>query len=96
MAYINISEKYDFSTKFATWIIAYCPDTNSWFCTNQRFFYYEYPDEFHCENDAINFFENHTDEFIKLNCEIYGRKVISSFLENTRKEYFKENTNEKT
>jgi hypothetical protein len=89
MAYVTVPEEYNFTTEFPTWIIAYCPDTNSWFCTNQRFFYYEYPDEFQCENDAINYFENHIDEFIKLSCEIWRRKVDRVFLENTRKEYIK-------
>lgn len=87
MAYVIIPEKYDFSTEFPTWIIAYCPDTNSWFCTNQRFFYYEYPDEFQCETDAINYFRNHIDDFIKLNCKMFCKKVNSVFLENTKKEY---------
>ena len=34
----NIPCNCDFSTKFSTYIIAYCLDTNSWFCTNERFF----------------------------------------------------------
>ena len=89
MAYVTVPEEYNFTTEFPTWIIAYCPDTYSWFCTNQRFFYYEYPDEFQCENDATNYFENHIDEFIKLSCEIWRRKVDRVFLENTRKEYIK-------
>lgn len=87
MAYVTIPEEYDFNTEFPTWIITYCPDTNSWLCTNQRFFYYEYPDEFQCENDAVNYFRNHVDEFIKLNCEMFYRTVDNVFLENTRKEY---------
>ena len=56
MSYVSIPEGYEFSTEFPTWVIAYCVDTNSWFCTNQRFFYYEYPDEFQCENDAVHYF----------------------------------------
>lgn len=87
MAYITIPEICDFNTKFSTWIIAYCIDTNSWFCTNQRFFYYEYPDEFKCEDDAVNYFENHTNEFIKLNLRMHPNKINSVFLENTRQEY---------
>ena len=59
MGHVNIPEEYDFNTEFSTWIIAYCVDTNSWFCTNKRFFYYEYPYEFQCENDAVNYFINH-------------------------------------
>ena len=87
MAYVTIPEEYDFTTEFPTWIIAYCVDTDSWFCTNQRFFYYEYPDEFQCEDDAITYFKNHIDEFIKLNREMHPKKADGVFLENTRKEY---------
>ena len=45
MTYVEIQKEYDFTTEFPTWIIAYCVDTDSWFCTNQRFFYYEYPED---------------------------------------------------
>ena len=89
MAYVTVPKEYDFNTEFSTWIIAYCVDTDSWFCTNKRFFYYEYPDEFQCENDAVNYYENHVDEFIELNCEMRSKKIDSVFLENTRKEYRK-------
>ena len=84
MALIEIPKEYDFNTEFPTWIIAYCPDTDSWFCTNRRFFYYEYPDEFGCENDAVEYFRNHIPEFIKLNNELYPRERNRVFLENTR------------
>ena len=87
MAYVTVPDGCDFTTEFHTWIIAYCPDTDSWFCTRQRFFYYEYPDEFQCENDAICYFRNHVNDFIKLNCEMHPRKVDSVFLENTNKWY---------
>ena len=89
MAYVTIPEEYDSTTEFPTWIIAYCPDINSWFCTNQRFFYYEYPAEFQCENDAVAYFEGHVDEFIALSCEMYPSKLHEVFLENTRKEYIR-------
>lgn len=87
MVYITIPEKCDFNTKFSTWIIVYCVDTNSWFCTNQRFFYYEYLAEFKCEDDAVNYFKNHIHEFVKLNLKMFPNKIDSVFLENTRQEY---------
>ena len=87
MKKLNNKEEYSFTMEFPTWIIAYCPDTNSWFCTNQRFFYYEYPDEFQCENDAVTYFKNHISDFIKLNNEMCSKKTNSVFLENTMKEY---------
>jgi hypothetical protein len=87
MSLIAIPEEFDFSTEFPTWIIAYCPDTDSWFCTNKRFFYYEHPDEFQCENDAITYFRNHVPEFFELNCELYPKKTEYIFLENTRERF---------
>ena len=87
MTYVEIQKEYDFTTEFPTWIIAYCVDTDSWFCTNQRFFYYEYPEEFQCENDAINYFENNVSEFVNLNNEMHPRTTNKAFLENTMKEY---------
>lgn len=41
--YERIQDGFDFDTKFQTCILAFCPDTDSWFVTNERFFYYEYP-----------------------------------------------------
>lgn len=87
MAYKNIPNKFDFNTEFTTWIIAYCLDTNSWFCTNERFFFYEYEKEFKTEADGIKYFENNIQEFIKINNTI--REIISNsvFLDNTMKYY---------
>ena len=87
MALVSIPDEYDFSTEFPTWIIAYCPDINSWFCTNKRFFYYEYPEEFQCEKDAIHYFVNHLEKFVELTRELYSKKTNEVFLENTRATY---------
>lgn len=76
-----------FDTEFPTWIIAYCPDTDSWFCTNRRFFYYEYPEDFPCEKDAVNYFLEHVDRFIELNNELYPRTRCSVFLENLNQSF---------
>ena len=64
-AYEELPEGMDFSTKFDTYILAYCPDTCSWFATNERFFYYEYPKEFVSEDEAISFFKNNAEVFYK-------------------------------
>lgn len=56
--YVEIPDGYNFNTEFDTYIIAFCPDTDSWFVTNQRFFYYEYEKEFVTEEDGITFFKN--------------------------------------
>ncbi|CAB1251604.1 conserved protein of unknown function [Ruminococcaceae bacterium BL-6] len=58
--------KESFNKKYSTWIIAYCIDNNSWFTTNERNFYYEYPDEFQCENDARNYFRQNIKDFVNI------------------------------
>ena len=58
--YKTIPEEYDPSTEFPSWIIAFCPDTDSWFVTNQRFFYYEYDKEFESEEAGIVFFKENS------------------------------------
>ena len=87
MAYKSIPSKFDFNTIFETWIIAYCLDTDSWFCTNERFFFYEYEKEFETENEGINYFENNIQEFIKINNMIRKSTSNSVFLDNTMKHY---------
>lgn len=59
--YVTIPDEYDFNTEFDTYIIAFCPDTDSWFVTNKRFFYYEYNKEFETEEDGIDFFKKSKD-----------------------------------
>lgn len=78
----------DFNTEFPTWIIGYCPDTNSWFCTNKRFFYYEYPTDFPDEDSAIEYFKAHVSEFIDLNLEMHPSRTLEVFLENTMEKYY--------
>ena len=94
MAYRIITNEFDITKKFPTWIIAYCVDTDSWFCTNERFFYYQYPAEFQCENDAIDYFEHHINKFVKLNtklCRESGQPYNNCvFLENNATTYMKE------
>lgn len=87
MAYKTVPEEFDFSTRFPTWIIAFCPDTNSWFVTNQRFFYYEYPREFSSEADGIKYFKDHINEFINLRNEMCPRNPCVLFLENDNTMY---------
>ena len=61
--YKKLKDNESFSDTYATWIIAYCLDTDSFFATSQRHFYWEYNDEFQCENDAIKYFRNNLNEF---------------------------------
>lgn len=61
-----LPDEMNFSTEFSTYILAFCPDTDSWFATNQRFFYYEYPMDFPNEEAAISYFKRNPDVFLKL------------------------------
>lgn len=62
-----------FNTEFPTYILAFCPDRDSWFATNRRFFYYEYPMDFPNEEAAISYFKRYPDVFLKLekSMEVY-------------------------
>lgn len=64
--YEELPDCKDFEYEFDTWILAFCPDTASWFATNKRFFFYEYPTEFPDENSAIAFFYENSEIFLEL------------------------------
>jgi len=74
-----------------TWIIAFCPDTDSFFVTNQRAFFWEYEKEFTSEESAIIYFENNIDFFLRIDNEIMnkfiGKTVDCVWFENTNKWY---------
>jgi hypothetical protein len=76
----EVPKTFDFSMEFPTWVIAFCPDTDSWFVTNQRFFYYEYDKEFETEEDGIKFFKDNPKIFY--NEEIKMKTYRPSFNEN--------------
>lgn len=59
-----LSDNKDFRYKtYSTWIIAYCPSTNSFFTTNERAWYWEYDKEFKTEQEAISFFTGNLEIF---------------------------------
>lgn len=81
--HIEIEESFD--TKYPTWIIAFCPDTNSFFVTNERHFFWESEEEFDSEEAGINYFENHIQRFLTVaNLRDYTERI---WLENTQKWY---------
>lgn len=45
--YKELKENENFNDAYSSWIIAYCLDTNSFFVTNQRHFFWEYDTEFY-------------------------------------------------
>lgn len=99
--YRELKGNENFSDKYPTWIIAYCLDTDSFFATNQRHFFWEYDDEFQCENDAINYFRNHLNEFRNARKEILnncgGWSIDKDlFLENTKESFSNTNSGDNT
>ena len=79
-----------------TYVIAFCPDTDSFFAINQRNFYWETDEEFETEYDAIEYFESNLNHFANIHDRImsemfaradYGRGKSCLFLENTNKTY---------
>lgn len=85
--YETLPNNVDFSTEFPTYILAFCPDSDSWFATNQRFFYYEYPMDFPNEKAAIGYFKRNPDVFLKIeeNIGVYRPSFYDGgvWLENT-------------
>ena len=82
----------NFSDAFPTWIIAYCLDTDFFFVTNQRYFFWEYSTEFQSEDEAVDFFKNHLNVFRDKRKEILsssgGWDVNAGlFLENTKERF---------
>lgn len=83
----------EFSRKYDTWVIAYCPDSDSFFATKQRYFFYEYGNgkSFKSEADAIEYFENNVFELVAIRNEIMrkaGQKPCERvFLANTKEFY---------
>lgn len=83
VGHIKIEESFD--TKYPTWIIAFCPDINSFFVTNERHFFWESEEEFDSEEAGINYFENHIKRFLTVaNLRDYTERI---WLENTQKWY---------
>ena len=87
--------KESFNTKYPTWIIAFCPDTDSFFATDGRHFFWEYKEEFESEDAAIHYFKQHAKYFIKIEKEIMSNMMLRDkskdidkvWLENTQEWY---------
>lgn len=82
----------DFARHYSTWIIAYCIDTDSFFCTNQRHFFWVYAREFASEDAAISYFRKHHEIFREIRRRIADdcggiNKNGVLYLENTREKW---------
>ena len=71
MGYVRLADNEDFSGKYDTYIIAYCPDIEAWFISKKRHFYYEFPKEFNTRAEAIAFFERNLDFFFDCGVSMY-------------------------
>ena len=63
MAYVSLPDGANFNDEFDTYIIAFCPDTDTFFITNQIYFYWESDKEFNTYNEAYNYFISHLTYF---------------------------------
>lgn len=70
IVYEELPDGVNFDTKFPTYILAFCPDTDSWFATNERYFFYEYPMGFSNEEAAIGYFIRNPEVFLKIEKEM--------------------------
>lgn len=70
IVYEELPDGVNFDTKFPTYILAFCPDTGSWFATNERAFFYEYPMDFPNEEAAIGYFKRNPEVFMNLEREM--------------------------
>ena len=88
ITYEELPRGADYSDRFPDYILAFCPDTDSWFATNQRYFFYEYPMNFPSEEAAIDYFKKNPEVFLGLEMDM--RTYRPSFrdggvyLENTK------------
>lgn len=84
-----------FSKQFDTWIIAYCPDTDSFFATDKRYFWWDdIEHEFESEDLAIEFFRKNTTKYImvrnKFDEEVKGLPNLNYiYFENTKERFNK-------
>ena len=88
-----------FGKEYNTYIIGYCPDTDSFFATNQRMFFWESEEEFASEREAVDFFEANIQKFVILKNEILNNVIFGYtpihykvWLDNTAKWYCLENS----
>lgn len=83
MGYVKLPDEVDFSTTFDTYIIGYCADTDEFFITNQRFFFWETEETFESEESALQFLESHLDYLVSVR-----NKLLSEFIYSDRNDNY--------
>jgi hypothetical protein len=71
MPYVEVKES--FSTVYPTYVIAYCIDTNSWFITNQRHWYFQFEEEFKTEGEALKWIDDNRCKVLNMQNEMLSR-----------------------
>lgn len=66
-----------FNKEYETYIIAFCPDIDLFFVTNQRHFYYEHEKEFIDKVSAIKYFDENIDEFVNIHTNIMSECIYA-------------------
>lgn len=72
-----------FTKKYPTYVITYEPQSDMFFITNERCFYYEYDKEFQDKKEAFDYFKNNYLEFIKIrnvSQQIAGQPISSKII----------------
>lgn len=83
----------EFSKEYATWIIAYCPDTNEFFVTRQRGFFWEDDTQYESKDAAIQAFTHNVPKYVLIKNDIMknmGQQMMLDdkvWLSNTEKWY---------
>ena len=82
-----------FDKEFDSWVIAYCVDTDEFFITRQRGFFWEDEKTYKILSDAINAFESNIERFIGIKNDISSHCIYSYkpdnkvWLSNTKRWY---------
>jgi len=75
MAYVEVQG--NFSEEFPTYVIGYCPDTNSWFITKQRYWFFQFDNEFNTYNEALDFFNDNQEMILNKQNEILAKCIYN-------------------
>ena len=78
--YIEINE--DFSTKYKTYIIAFCPDADQFYISNERHFWWEFGKEFSSSKEAMEYIKSNREYFINKRNEF--AEVCGGLIKNRR------------
>jgi hypothetical protein len=88
--YVELKEAENFSDTYKTWVVGYCLDTDSFFVTNQRHFFWQSDEEFASKKEGVEYFKNNITQFRSIRENILNKTGGW----NTNKKFFLEDTGE--